>query len=551
MSRRKTSTLDTQLPDRNDESSRAREDLTHLIASSDIATVFLDTELRLKQFTPAAARLFNLTPSDVARPIAQIATHLLDLDLSSEARTVLQRATPLEKAAGSTDGNEYLVRIRPYLAENASVAGVTLTLVNVTAFIESVARAHADLEQRFADQTRWLHLMRDVSQTINDSLTWEDALHRVLERLCETEHWQIGFVYLPQSDSLDVLAPVIGCLRDDHLRRFSEVSAAQRFPRKEALPGRVYSDGQPVWLDDQQAMLALMPRRARALAQTSLRSAALVPVTLGRDVIGVLELFSTEPHPPGEHRMFVIQDVSAQIARILEGERATAQMADLVWREQQGLLHTLHDTLGQTLTGLGMLSSGLSQQLSGANLAAAAAAQQVARQAQIALEQVRQLARGFPVDVEAKDLMPALRQLASTTESLHRIPARVHGTVRHSVRDTRVATQLYRIAQEAVTNAIKHGRPTAIAIEIAVTSGLATLRIIDNGVGIRNTDGREEGLGIRIMRYRSTSIGAQLTIEPGPDCGTIVTCTMRETPASTARLASARHSRLGISRRLQ
>ncbi len=166
-------------------------------------------------------------------------------------------------------------------------------------------------------------------------------------------------------------------------------------------------------------------------------------------------------------------------------------MAELVWREQQGLLHTLHDSLGQTLTGLGMLSSGLSQQLAGTNQAAAKTAQQVAQQAQIALEQVRQLARGFPVDVEAKDLLPELRQLASTTESLHKIRVRVEGT-RSLVRDNRVATQLYRIAQEAVTNAVKHARPTAIAIELAVTSGLATMRIIDNGVGFRDTHGREQ-----------------------------------------------------------
>ena len=83
----------------------------------------------------------------------------------------------------------------------------------------------------------------------------------------------------------------------------------------------------------------------------------------------------------------------------MERERSTARMADLVRREQQGLLHTLHDSLGQTLTGLGMLSTGLAQRLQGADAGAEASAQEIARQAQDALEQVRQLARNlFPIE---------------------------------------------------------------------------------------------------------------------------------------------------------
>jgi signal transduction histidine kinase len=88
-----------------------------------------------------------------------------------------------------------------------------------------------------------------------------------------------------------------------------------------------------------------------------------------------------------------MKSVSDQIGRVLERERATARMADLVWREQQSLLHTLHDSLGQTLTGLGMLSAGLSQRLTAADADTAGTAGEIARQAQLALDQVRQLAK--------------------------------------------------------------------------------------------------------------------------------------------------------------
>ena len=617
-----------QFQDRIDESSRGRDDLDNLIASSDIATKERERELRAtrEQVSADLARMTRLHQlntvlsgtgdlpallQEILRATTEItgaqmgAVHLNDgaagltlvahlgisqpfvsaLDhvhaeagsvcavaLKRQQRVVVEdvatnpdftgspsldllitagvrgvQSTPLTDRAGRLIGMMTTHYATPHQFTEAELRWVDLLARDAADLIErrhieqSLARAQAALEQRIADQTKWLQLMRDVSHAINDSPTWEDALHRVLERFCEAEHWQMGSVYLLQNETADVITLAIGCVRDTTLRPFHEASAAQHFARgDESLPGRVYADGQPIWVDDQQTLRTLMPKRATALEQTSLRSAALLPITLGRDVIGVLELLSTESHPASEPLMILMQDVNLQIARILEWERSTAQMADLVWREQQGLLHTLHDSLGQTLTGLGMLSSGLSQQLSGTNRAAAATAQQVAQQAQIALEQVRQLARGFPVDVEAKDLMPELRELASTTESLHKIQVRVAGSGRQLVGGTRVATQLYRIAQEAVTNAVKHARPTAIAIELAVASGLATLRIIDNGVGFQDTHGREAGLGIRIMRYRSTSIGAHLSIEPGPDGGTIVTCTMTEKGTSAVRLAGRR-----------
>jgi signal transduction histidine kinase len=388
------------------------------------------------------------------------------------------------------------------------------------------------LEQRVAERTKWLTLMHDVTRAISEARNWDEALQLVLRCICQSEGWRIGFLYLPDRDEPDVLVPAISCFEDERFQPFHVVSTNRRFSRGQDLPGRIYADGVPCWVNSQEEMLSiLVPARSEVARQVGLRAAVGLPVTLGRDVFAVLELFSDRSYEPSEELANLMNDVSAQISRVLERERLTAQMAELVWREQQDLLHTLHDSLGQTLTGLGFLSAALSQRMTGADTEAIELAEQIAQQARHALDQVRQLSKGlFPIEVDAKSLMPALHQLASMTESLHKIHVVVEGDVPIPVRDARVATQLYRIVQEAVTNAVRHAQTRTIRIQVGVEAGLTRLSVIDDGVGLQKSAPNRNGLGLHIMRYRATSIGAQLSIESPAVGGTTVTCTLRETP---------------------
>ncbi len=536
------STLNAQLQDKVQELTVVNDDLANLLVSTDIVTVFLDTDLRIKRFTTAATRLLNLLRTDVNRPIQHITTNLVDVDLSQDARAVLANGTPVEREASAQDGTQYYLRVLPYRSsEERAILGVVVTLVDVTTLKKTAheLRAAQDqlqllnqtLEQRVAERTKWLSLVHDVTRDIHDAPSWDEALHRVLRRICESECWQIGFVYVPDRDTADAIRPVVSLFSEERFQSFHAASEKRVYKRGQSLPGRVYGEGATIWRNDPKQLRELLPLRGEAATQAGLRAAAALPVRFGRDVIAVLELFSDQSHEPSDLLDNLMNDVSTQIGEVLERERATAEMADLVWREQQGLLHTLHDSLGQTLTGLGMLSTGLRQRLHATNGPAAESAQQVAEQAQVALEQVRQLARGlFPVEIDPTGLMPALRELASTAETIHQIRVQAVGEVPNSVRDSRVATQLYRIAQEAVTNAVKHAKARTVQIELSSTPGLARLRIVDDGAGIRKSGSKSDGLGLRIMRYRATSIGAILSIDPGPDGGTVVTCSLRETP---------------------
>ena len=221
-----------------------------------------------------------------------------------------------------------------------------------------------------------------------------------------------------------------------------------------------------------------------------------------------------------------MRDVNLQVGRVIERERTMLQVGEIIWGEQQDLVHTLHDALGQQLTGLGMLAASLSQRLKAADQEAAQTAQQIASAAQDALEHVRQLSRGlFPADIDGAGFVEALRQLAATTQSLHKIPCSVECDALIALPNSRVATQLYRIVQEAVTNAVRHAEADHIAIRLHAKAGTTTLMVLDDGVGIHHRVPNEDGIGLRIMRHRAISMGAVFSVSARAEGGTVVTCT--------------------------
>ena len=407
----------------------------------------------------------------------------------------------------------------------------TKSVAQLRAKVQKLQQSNQTLQQRINELARHLTLLHDITRAVNEAPSWDEGLRLALREICKAEAWQIGCVYLPNKEAPDELIPVASCEDDERFLPFYRASLTKRYQRGQNLPGRVYADGIPIWVNGQEELVKHIPFRADVAREVGLRAAAAMPVTMGQKTIAVLELFSDRPHEPSEELARLMSNVSAQVSRALERERLMGQAADLVWREQQNLAYTLHDSLGQELTGLGMLSSGLSQQLKSTNTAAANTAQQIAQGIQGVLEQVRRLSKGlFPVEVDAGGLMIALEQLASTTESLYKIRCRVERDPPVFIQDNRIATELYRIAQEAVTNALKHAKAHEIVVGLDAEDGTTMLTIADDGIGIPEGAFETDGMGLRIMRYRAISIGANLSVGPGAHGGTVVACTLREAP---------------------
>lgn len=203
-------------------------------------------------------------------------------------------------------------------------------------------------------------------------------------------------------------------------------------------------------------------------------------------------------------------------------ERALIEASD---REKERVGRELHDGLCQNLAGIAALSATLARKLAAHDDPAQAAAE-ITALLQQAIGDARDLARGLnPVGLAKIGLAAALEILAANVEALHPI-ACVFASDRRCPRlDPSVEAHLYRIAQEAVNNAVAHGRGKRIAICLRVRDGKASLTIRDNGVGIPEGPVAGEGIGLRSIEYRARMIGASLRVERLAPRGTAIICT--------------------------
>jgi two-component system CheB/CheR fusion protein len=125
-------TVNHELKTKVDLLSHANSDMQNLMDATQIATVFLDRELRITRYTPAAVSLFNLIPSDVGRPLTDMATQLDYPELGNDAQQVLQRLVPVEREVGQAGGDWYLARLMPYRTSDDRIAGVVFTFIDIT-----------------------------------------------------------------------------------------------------------------------------------------------------------------------------------------------------------------------------------------------------------------------------------------------------------------------------------------------------------------------------------------------------------------------------------
>jgi PAS domain S-box-containing protein len=211
------------------------------------------------------------------------------------------------------------------------------------------------------------------------------------------------------------------------------------------------------------------------------------------------------------------------IRDITERKRLEKEILEISEREQRRIGQDLHDGLCQHLAGIEMLAQVLAQKLESKSKDASLRATEIAKAVREGISQTRLLARGLsPVTLEAEGLMSALAELAVNTEKMFRV--RCVLVCPHDVKfdDHAAATHLFRIAQEAVSNALKHGRAKSISIHLHETASHLHLRVNDDGAGFPEKFSAGNGMGLRIMQTRIGMVGGTLTIERQPAGGTTV-----------------------------
>ncbi|HRQ72679.1 MAG TPA: chemotaxis protein CheB [Phycisphaerales bacterium] len=166
------STLNSELRSKVDTVEQANNDLNNLLASTHIATLFLDRSARIRWFTPASRKLLRLIPTDVGRPISDIASTVTGSTLETLARQVLETLLPVEAEVEAEHGRWYLRRMLPYRTSDSRIDGVVVTFIDIT-------------DRRLAEEQREL-MMHELSHRIKNTLTTVQAIVGGLGRGCKT-----------------------------------------------------------------------------------------------------------------------------------------------------------------------------------------------------------------------------------------------------------------------------------------------------------------------------------------------------------------------------
>lgn len=226
-----------------------------------------------------------------------------------------------------------------------------------------------------------------------------------------------------------------------------------------------------------------------------------------------------------ELQMRVDQRATEITSETIERERLEHELLASSEREQRRIGQDLHDGLCQHLTGASLAAQVLLRKLS---LRAQPEAEDSKRLVTILEEAIslgRSLARGLhPVEMQPDGLMQALNEFANTTSSLFKVSCRFECGSPILIHEPAIAGHMYRIAQEAVGNAIKHGMATDIGIHLDTQDHGTLMLIEDNGIGLPDPLPKSRGIGLQIMAHRASAVGASFKVESGRHGGTLVSC---------------------------
>lgn len=210
---------------------------------------------------------------------------------------------------------------------------------------------------------------------------------------------------------------------------------------------------------------------------------------------------------------------------MLERQRLEKEVLQIKENEQRRFSRDLHDGLGQYLTGVLFRALALERDLNEQQSPFASSAAKIAELVDQTVNQAHDLARGIdPVPLRPDGLVCALRDLVATLCEAHPIACFFECKEPVLVEDTDTAIHLYRIGQEAITNAIKHSHGSKLTVRLEHTGRALVLTVSDNGIGIAEPQEENRGRGLNIMRHRARLAGAVFNLETASDRGTTVRC---------------------------
>jgi signal transduction histidine kinase len=422
-------------------------------------------------------------------------------------------------------------------------------------------------QRRRVDET--LKVEHAITRVLANAESLDEAAPGIVQLLVDGLEADAGLLWIAEVKR-EILYPFVINLRNrsPEMQLFLEESRRLSLSRGNGLPGRVWEEGRAVWISDWSQEGDLDRREPGAKA--GLSSAMAFPIQSNGDFVGALEFFSARKleHDPSllnmmtaigsEMGQFIkrrraeeelrrahdelemrVQQRTAELkqtntklqAAISERNRLEHELLDITERERRRIGLDLHDDLGQKLSGVALMLKGLERKLSKQRPAEAKDASKDAAKIHLLVQQAMSHASDLAhdlatLDVKQNNLPDALSDLSAHVKELFEISCRFKADASIPSLEASTISQMYKIAQEAVTNAIKHGKATKVAITLENGSDAIVMKIKNDGLPFPDLESRSTGMGLKIMNYRASIVGATLEIKGTGSSGTLVTCSL-------------------------
>ncbi len=431
---------------------------------------------------------------------------------------------------------------------------------NISGWVSSVS----DITERKRAEVR-LAAEHAITRILTDAPSLQKAAPAILRVLRESLDVTLGTLWMVKSGEENLRA-----LTSDYdnssakAREFDQQNQKASFAAGSGLPGLIWRQRRPVCFRD----LAEEPgfSRRELAARAEFVSALALPIQSADEFFGVLEFFSErrlEPAPVllnmmaaigSEIGQFIhrraaeealrrahdeleirVQQRTADLqlahtrlkAAIAERRRLEHELLEITDKERRRIGLELHDDLGQTLSGIALMTKGLELRLAKEHAAAAEDAAKIHSLVEQTITRTRGVAQDLAtLELNETDLPSALANLAGRAHAMFGISCRLKSTASVPPMDSNAVAQLYKIAREAVTNAIKHGNAKRVSIDLAGAEDRITLSIQNDGLPFPAMESGQTGMGLRIMHYRANLVGAELQVKGLGGRGTLVTCSM-------------------------
>jgi PAS domain S-box-containing protein len=370
----------------------------------------------------------------------------------------------------------------------------------------------------------------ECGESVIRAASESELLESVCQAIVKMGGYRMAWVALPQPGAGKRMLPVAKAGAGKDYVEKVKVSWAEDEPTGQGPMGRAVRTKTPVVCRDIANDPRFAPWRREALRR-GYASVIALPLLWRNECLGAISIYSDQQVAFHRQEAELLQKLADDLAYGLtalrgrmERERLQRELLAISEREQRRIAQDLHDGLCQQLLGAAFIADGIQRRLSRDNDLEARAAERLAETLRESVRDARALSHGVhPVDSAPGALAKALEDFAGVTGRIFGIDCRFVCARPIVIANHGCAVHLYRIAQEAVGNAIKHSRCDHVTISLRRDrSGALLLSIRDNGSGMPAAPVSSDGMGLRIMRYRASMCGGVVTIRRSR--GTTVTC---------------------------